>query len=665
MGVDLVNLSRAEFEPAQVDVSHYTGFHISVPEGGFEPSSVPDSSLSAVSVNSDVSSLLIESGVEPFSSSGNYVSAPEVGSDIKLGNLVLSSVSTMAAGDPIDSSVSHLLHIHKEVFRSGVPNFKGVRIPIYTKVNVAFFEKYAAGFGDKRLVDFLKFGFPVGNISLPKPQAFTRNHSSARLFDAQITKFVESGLKDNSIAGPLQASAFEHHPHFSPLGSVEKKDTTERRIIMDLSFPSGNSINDFIPDKEYVGEISDLHFPSIDNLISLVCVEGPGCLLFKRDLRKAYRQLLFVDPGDLFLLGFKWKGHSYFDRTLPMGIKPAAGACQSVTDFIRHVFQIRLVALKIVNYIDDLAGAAKLDAAWKAYYELGNILMEAGIEESPSKASPPDVKMVFLGIEFCTVSMTVRVDESRLVEILALLVTWIRKSAASRKEIQSLLGKLSFISAVVRASRIFLARMFEFLRGLPKTGRICLSEGFKKDVLWWHRFMPLFNGVSMIANRDWSSPDSVFATDACLLSFGGYMESEKSYFYGYFPKKFLDNPKVWHISCLELLTVVVAVKLWFRSLANLRILIRCDNKPACDVINSGRARDPMLQSCVRELVFLCAQGRFQIRALHIQGKVNRGPDWLSRFHEPGDNVNKFLNMVGANFSRRQVDDSMFEFAHDW
>ena len=563
----------------------------------------------------------------------------------------------------VDSSASILLDIHRKVRQHGKPNFLGAKIHIYTKLNVAFFERHAAGYSDKRLVDFVKFGFPVGNTSLPQPQSFTRNHSSARLFESEISKFVDSGIQDNSILGPLVGDEFEHTPHFSPLGSVEKKDTSERRIIMDLSFPAGNSINDLIPDKMYVGELSDLHFPSIDDLMALVCDEGPGCLMFKRDLRRAYRQLLFVDPGDIFLLGFKWKGRSYFDRTLPMGIKPAAGACQSVTDFIRFVFNSRLMVLKLVNYIDDLASASRLALAWKAYYELGNILCEAGIEESVAKACPPDVRMVFLGIEFCSVSMTVRLDESRLNEILSLLDRWSSICSASRKEIQSLLGKLSFVSAVVRASRIFLARMFEFLRGVPKTGRVCISDGFKKDIFWWQMFLPSFNGVSMMSNRSWSSPDGVFATDACLRSFGGFFELDKTFFYGFFPDKFLGKPKVWHISCLELLTVVVAVKLWFDKLQNRRILIRCDNKPACDVINHGRARDPVLQSCVRELIFLCAQGRFQIRALHIEGKANRGPDWLSRFHESSDNLVKFHELVGAGFSRRHIDDSLFEFAN--
>jgi hypothetical protein len=41
------------------------------------------------------------------------------------------------------------------------------------------------------------------------------------------------------------------------------------------------------------------------------------------DLRRAYRQLV-IDPGDIHLMGYKWKGHIYFDRVLTMGLRSAA-----------------------------------------------------------------------------------------------------------------------------------------------------------------------------------------------------------------------------------------------------------------------------------------------------------------------------------------------------
>jgi hypothetical protein len=36
-------------------------------------------------------------------------------------------------------------------------------------------------------------------------------------------------------------------------------------------------------------------------------------MIFKRELKRAYRQLA-VDPADIHLLGYKWRGHVYFDN---------------------------------------------------------------------------------------------------------------------------------------------------------------------------------------------------------------------------------------------------------------------------------------------------------------------------------------------------------------
>ena len=56
---------------------------------------------------------------------------------------------------------------------------------------------------------------------------------------------------------------------------------------------------------------------------------GRGCLLYKRDLRKAYRQFP-VDPHDYHLLGYTWGGQYYFDTVLTMGLRSAAMSCHNV-----------------------------------------------------------------------------------------------------------------------------------------------------------------------------------------------------------------------------------------------------------------------------------------------------------------------------------------------
>ena len=105
------------------------------------------------------------------------------------------------------------------------------------------------------------------------------------------------------------------------------------------------------------------------------------------------------------------------------------------------------IGIYILNYLDDLAFAETSDRARFAYNTLGAILEKCGIEEAKNKSCPPSAVMTFISIVFNTEKMTMGVTPGRLHEIQLLLQTLLGKETASLKEIQSLLGKLNFITA--------------------------------------------------------------------------------------------------------------------------------------------------------------------------------------------------------------------------
>ena len=166
------------------------------------------------------------------------------------------------------------------------------------------------------------------------------------------------------------------------------------------------------------------------------------------------------------------------------------------------------------------------DIAWQAYVYCGHLLAELGLEESLSKACPPATIQTCLGVQFDTVQMTLSVTPTRLTEIETLLVSWSTKKSATKSELQSLVGKLSFISKCVRQSRLFLSRILALLRTLRQNGHSTrLSTEFRRDIAWWLRFMRTYNGVSIISSLVWTAPDAVFSTDACLSGCGGLTQS--------------------------------------------------------------------------------------------------------------------------------------------
>ncbi len=101
------------------------------------------------------------------------------------------------------------------------------------------------------------------------------------------TYFRQEILEGNML-GPFKTNPLSSPIFISPLCTMDKKDSIERRVITDLSYPKGNSINDLIPKWQYLREPTNLTYPRVDDLVDIIKTKGRGCLLFKRDLRKAY-----------------------------------------------------------------------------------------------------------------------------------------------------------------------------------------------------------------------------------------------------------------------------------------------------------------------------------------------------------------------------------------
>ena len=100
--------------------------------------------------------------------------------------------------------------------------------------------------------------------------------------------------------------------------------------------------------------------------------------------------------------------------------------------------------------------------------------------------------MVYLGVMFDSSTMEMRVPPDKLAEIKTEIGQWSRKSTITRKNIQSLLGKLFWISRVVRLARIFMGRLLQQLRDMSNIGenmKVKLSDDSRKDLRWWSRYL--------------------------------------------------------------------------------------------------------------------------------------------------------------------------------
>ena len=101
--------------------------------------------------------------------------------------------------------------------------------------------------------------------------------------------------------------------------------------------------------------------------------------------------------------------------------------------------------------------------------------------------------------KFDTIKMCMRIDEMKRAEIQQLSLFWSRKTVANKQELQSILGKLIWVSKVVRFSRCFVSRIISLIKTLKhQKQKATLTEAVKKDFKWWAKFLSVFNGIELL-----------------------------------------------------------------------------------------------------------------------------------------------------------------------
>ena len=175
----------------------------------------------------------------------------------------------------------------------------------------------------------------------------------------------------------------------------------------------------------------------------------------------------------------------------------------------------------------------------------------------------------------------------RLLEPLSRCRSLLTEDILLRHDLQSLLPVMSFVTACVHPTCIFMSGLLNTLRA-NLSARFCpLSLEDKSDLRWWCHFLPQFNGVILIKSTPWHNNPFFLSTDACASGAGSYFQGQ--YFHTPFPGHILKQ--YGHdINILELLAVMVALKLWAPALHHQHFILSCDNKNCVLSLNSGCSR---------------------------------------------------------------------------
>ena len=352
---------------------------------------------------------------------------------------------------------------------SGCYNKDCCRIRVNHNWNFELLNSLLLEYEDRAVIDLLIYGWPIEHSSDVPLELSGVNHKGATLFQDHIDRYIAKEVRLGATIGPFENILFKGPVAISPLSSHLKKDSDDRRIIMDCSWPIGASLNDGISKLHYLREECKLTYPTIDtvarHIFALSKQSEEPIFLWKEDLNRAFRQL-FACPSSIPYLGYRWRGKYYFDLVMVMGCRIAPYVCQQMTDMLAYIH--RKMTYYILNYVDDFLGIEFQSKIKQSHEAFCTLLDNLAVQRSKRKSVAPTQVIEFVGSLVDTINMMLGVTPQRKVEVLKELESWRTRAFCTRNQLESLVGKLQFMSNVVRPGRLFMSRLLNELRAMER-----------------------------------------------------------------------------------------------------------------------------------------------------------------------------------------------------
>lgn len=454
----------------------------------------------------------------------------------------------------------------------------------------------------------LKNGFPLQWTSRPKP------------FKAPQPMLTpdEQQAVDQEIARALAAKAISPVPAelatcFSPVFTVPKKDSSARRMIIDL-----RRVNQYLD----VPKFKTTTFREAKQLVTT------GCWMAKLDVKDAFWHLP-VHPQDRQYLAFEWKGQTYRYNVAPFGLSVSPLLLAKTMRPL--IGRVNSKGISCAIYVDDALLVAKSEQECREAVE--QIIREfeaAGFLVNREKSVlVPTQQIVYLGVEIDSVTMTCKTPAGKLnktrmaIRKLMLEPTWTVRAVAS------FLGLLNSLADSLFQARVFTSGLQQWKNGrlerdwdtpLPPT------QSALADLQWWSTNLETLNGRTLLPMKT----DGMLTTDASDKGWSAIWEQAgldpvHSSAYGHFSSNELPR----HIAEKEILAVMFGVQAFRSQLQHKVVHLRTDSMVVMRAVNKMGSNTQRIAKLMDELFVLLQMINLQLRATYIPSAQNPA-DGLSR-----------------------------------
>ena len=474
------------------------------------------------------------------------------------------------------------------------------------------------------ITSYLVKGIPTG-FKGPSQHILSDNWPSAFEHYQAVQSFIDDNLSKGNIQGPLADLPPGYRA--SPLGAFKRSGSEKIRVIHDLSWPPGRSVNDFISAKDHT-----LNYTTVDYAANLTSLYDEPWLV-KVDLKSAFLSCPIL-LEDSHLLGFRWPDSrkqllAYSFTVLPFGLRSSPACFDRYATALQYIMINRGASPAIIHYLDDFLGVAgSCTEAASTLNLMVDTCIAASFKVQGSKTLGPARALEFLGVVIDTTTGQLKISQERMREIRELLESWLGKKNCIKRDLLSLIGKLSFASRVVRSGRLFTSSLIELSKKVKNLHhKVSLTAEAKADLRWWKASIASHNGVAWMEHI-WDKVIPIYIyTDASDLAASAILQD--SWTVREFTGEhawMLGRPIVWR----ELYAVALCLAVFGEKMKGSYIKMYIDNQAAQCCLNSGTSKEPRLVALLRSIYHYTTIHGIHYRSYYLSTHQNEAADSLSR-----------------------------------
>ena len=360
------------------------------------------------------------------------------------------------------------------------------------------------GFKDSSLLENicndLKFGADIGCRGPYRLPSKATNAPSAYENGEKVSDSIADWCQKGFVYGPVPDDRVPSVAKFSGI-MTRAKPNGSVRIILNLSSPCGNAVNEGIDSDEFPATMS-----STTKWLTALWAAGKNCFIMKTDWSDAYKHIP-VRAQDVNLQWFKWCGMNFAELCLVFGGKSSAGLFDRLAKLVLFIVQTRsgLPANQVCQHLDDVVACAPADSCALHSFdaEFMAVAAQLGVKlaprHDPDKSFAPTTSGVVFGVFYDTASWTWAIPQEKLCRLLHALNEAISSDTLPQEQIWSLAGKIINVKPLVPNGRFNIYHILKAQRFSkdPKCP-VPISPDLKRQLSFWRQLLPVCSGRASI-----------------------------------------------------------------------------------------------------------------------------------------------------------------------